>query len=381
MLSFSVHDAVGGIRSLEGAWRTLEHACAERFTYFQSFDWCATLITSQGGHAALVAEPRVVTIWRGGRLVLLWPGMVTTMPPGVRVLSVLGAPHSQYCTALGSNEPCDAAVAAAFRGAIATQGDIDLVSFDLVPSGSILDQLVRDWANAVAGANETAFCQLDSYTGWADHQARLTGKQRRNRQRRRNKLAEVGCLDGRVVWSDDHDHQRLLDFALGWKRTWLKETGRVGAGLAVRGHDAFLAAVPGSASRRDGAMLLSLEIDGRPVAIEVGFLRAGHFYSYMGSFDWALRDLSPGKVAMEECQRWLIENGAHTYDLLGMPADYKASWTNQSLGLRGYLKPLTLKGRVFGEGWLTHLRPALKGTYARLPRSLRRGIAAHWLGA
>jgi CelD/BcsL family acetyltransferase involved in cellulose biosynthesis len=381
MLSFSIHDTVGAIRSLEGPWRALERACPERFTYFQSFDWCVALTSCHGGEVPLVGEPRVISLWRDGRLVLLWPGMVTTLPPGVRVLSVLGAPYSQYCTALRLPGPGDGALAEHFRAAISAHRDIDLVSFDLVPAGSILEVLIANWASQTDAANETAYCRLDAYTDWADLQARLQGKQRRNRQRRRTKLAELGRLETRVVWSGEPDHGRLLDLAFTWKRMWLEETGRVGAGLAIRGHDAFLAALPGSRSGGGGAMLLALEADGRPLAIEVGFLSGGHFYSYMGSFDWQLRDLSPGKVAMEECQRWLIENGAHTYDLLGTPADYKASWTNATLPLRGYMKPLTLKGRIFGEGWLAHLRPALKGTYARLPRFLRRGIAAHWMRA
>ena len=43
-----------------------------------------------------------------------------------------------------------------------------------------------------------------------------------------------------------------------------------------------------------------MSLDGKAIAIEIGFIFKHHYYSYMGAFDLAWRDYSPGKVQMRE---------------------------------------------------------------------------------
>jgi CelD/BcsL family acetyltransferase involved in cellulose biosynthesis len=94
----------------------------------------------------------------------------------------------------------------------------------------------------------------------------------------------------------------------------------------------------------------------------------------MGSFDWELRDLSPGKIQMEMTVCRLIDNGVYAYDLLANPADYKQSWSNREIVLKTFAIPFSWKGRAYAELWLNRLRPALKRTWGTVPVALRRMI-------
>ena len=156
------------------------------------------------------------------------------------------------------------------------------------------------------------------------------------------------------------------------KRVWLAETGRMHAGLLASGTDSFFAGLPGSEKEREGAMLSVLSAGGKPIAIELGFLRGGHYYAYLGAFDWNLRHLSPGKVQMESTVCWLIEHGIEAYDLLTNAADYKESWSNRSENLGTFAQPFSWKGRIYAEAWMPTLRPIIKRMYYAVPGSIRR---------
>jgi CelD/BcsL family acetyltransferase involved in cellulose biosynthesis len=138
------------------------------------------------------------------------------------------------------------------------------------------------------------------------------------------------------------------------------------------GVERFLGKLIGCPKAREGACLSVLRAGERVVALELGFLRRRHYYSYMGSFDWDLRDLSPGKVQMEMTVCWLIDNGAEAYDLLANPAEYKQSWSNREIALKAFAVPFSWKGRVYAGTWLTRLRPALKRLWHAAPLAWRR---------
>src|SRR5690606_22574853 len=128
-----------------------------------------------------------------------------------------------------------------------------------------------------------------------------------------NRLARLGELQFSMVWPGDPSFPVLVRACAAMKRQWLMETGRYSTGFGMKGYDDFLAGLSGDSETLSGACLSVLEADDRVVALELGFIKNHHYYAYLGGFDWALRDLSPGKVQMDMTVRWLVDHGIIAY--------------------------------------------------------------------
>jgi CelD/BcsL family acetyltransferase involved in cellulose biosynthesis len=369
-LNSRVLKTLAEIEAVAEDWRTLEGDCADPMGYFQTYDWCRNWVDRfcrDGAHA-----PHVVTVWQGDLLVALWPCMVVDSL-GLKRLETLGVPHSQYCGILMRAETPRGDVAPLLRAAVRRSG-CDVVLSRAVLAGSALDRVLDDEMR-IGDDNEASVLDLSGFASPEDYVAQLGKLQKRNRNRRRNHLARLGDLRFDVLWPDDTDFAPLVAQCTSMKRRWLAETGRFSTGFAMTGYDAFLAALPGDGSRKEGACLSVLRSGDRVVALELGLLRQQHYYAYVGGFDWDLRQFSPGKVQMDFTVSWLIEQGVDSYDLLINPADYKASWTNRSVPVTSRAKALTWKGQVYASAWLPSVRPALKRLHARIPMMIERIVA------
>jgi CelD/BcsL family acetyltransferase involved in cellulose biosynthesis len=202
----------------------------------------------------------------------------------------------------------------------------------------------------------------------ADYVARLSKARRRSRSRRSKGLAERGTVSFRALQPEHPDYARILTRAMAYKKSWLARTGRVSLGLSMPGHAAFLAGIG------KGPVLFELAVNGETIAAELGFLRNRHFYSYLGSFDWAWRDLSPGKAQMDLALEWLIAQGAEAYDLLAHRTSYKDSWSDTEIPLHGHVVEITTRGAIYARCWINTARPALKRAMASIPEEYRAGL-------
>ena len=291
---------------------------------------------------------------------------------GIRRLQVLGEPHTQYGGMLRDPAVLDVQMAAAMAEAVRSHTSSDVAVFAGVPAESALNAVLADESALPGYANRAAVLDLSAYQSADDYFAGLSKLQKRNRNRRRNHLARLGELEFSVLWPDDPEFRPLLQTAIDMKRVWLKHQRRISLGLATPGHDAFLASLEGDSARLEGACLSVLRVGGRPVALELGVIASGHYYAYLGGFDWELRELSPGKVQMEMTVGWLIENRIRAYDLLGNGDAYKSSWSNIDVPLRAYARAYTPIGHLYSALWLPTIRPAIKRMHRAAPDMLRR---------
>lgn len=347
-------------------WQALEAASADPLSYFQSFAWCRNWVAQFCGDGV---RPYIVTVWQGETVVAIWPQMIV-FNAGVKRLETLGVPHSQYCGVLVRDRD-DAQVRRALREA-AEESGCDVVLTRSVLAGSPLQAVVGHMPQIAGSANVASMLDLSSFAHPDAYVAQLGKLQKRNRNRRRNHLARLGDLSFSVLWPGDPEFGALVRLCAEMKRRWLAETGRFSSGFAMRGLEDFLAALPGDRAALEGACLSVLRCGDRVVALELGFLRQGHYYAFVGGFDWELQQLSPGKVQMDFTVAWLIEQGVGSYDLLTNPANYKASWTNSSIAVSGHARALTWRGRLYASTWLPAVRPALKRLHARMPALVER---------
>jgi CelD/BcsL family acetyltransferase involved in cellulose biosynthesis len=347
------------------AWRALDARAADPLSYFQSYDWCACWIDIYGGEDC---RPEIHTLWQGERLVAVWPLMLT----GGRLkrLEPLSTPHCQYSNMLA--DPALGQEAAENLLAALAEGSHDLALLESVPAGSALAGLLTQTAPLSGRGNTASMLDLSAFASPEDYASRLSKTQRRNRNRRRNALARHGELSFEVLFPGDAGFAAAIPLFLHHKRQWLRETARRGHAIASPDFDRFLTALPGERDPLSGACLFLLKAGDRMAAAELGFVHHGHYYAYLGAFDWALRDASPGKTQMDMTVCWLIEQRVKTYDLLGHPTDYKESWSNRTIGLETYALPTNFVGMAYANLWTARVRPRLQKLYRSLPEQIRR---------
>ncbi|MBJ3783532.1 GNAT family N-acetyltransferase [Devosia sediminis] len=371
-LTSRVLGTLGEIDAIAHAWRALEADCADPLTYFQSFDWCRNWVAqfcADGSHI-----PYVVTVWQGDTLLALWPRMIVESA-GIRRLETLGVPHSQYCGILMRQDAGPFGEIAALLRRQVRQSGCDVILSRAVLAGSVLERVLGDKPRVEGADNAASMLDLSGFASADDYVARLGKLQKRNRNRRRNHLARLGALDFEVIWPEHRNFAALVTLCIAMKRQWLAETGRLGTGFAMRGLEDFLASLEGNPAALEGACLSVLRAGDRVVALELGFIRSGHYYAFVGGFDWDLQALSPGKVQMEFTVAWLIGQGVTGYDLLINPAEYKASWTNRSIAVSSRAEALNWRGRFYAGAWLPRIRPALKRLHADIPILVERVMA------
>jgi CelD/BcsL family acetyltransferase involved in cellulose biosynthesis len=349
-------------------WQELEAAASGHLDWFQTYDWCAKWMRH---HGARRYRPHVLALWEARRLVALWPLMVERKRLGFRILKTLGDPHTQYSSLLTRDGWLAPQQADALRAAALSARVADAAVIRSVPDSSPLAAVISEKMKSSSLRSEASILDLSAYATPDDYAASLGKSQRRNRAKRRNAVLRSGDTRFLVLRPQDPDFQQLLHTCLAFKQDWLHQTGRVGAGLVRSGHGDFLGSLEKRPTGTDGPYLFALAVSGAPIAIESGFLRNGHFYSYIGGFDWAKRDLSPGKVLMEMIVGWLIGFGAKAYDLLANRSAYKESWSNRTVALDTYLADFTLIGGMYSGIWVPSARPALKKAYEALPVELR----------
>lgn len=369
-------DSLAAMDAIGSDWQALERRAADSLAYFQSYDWCRSWCAHYAGGAGR-AGIRVYAGYLGDRLVIVWPMMLTGDRYAVRKLVALTEPHCQYGNILIDPDAADVAadlVAACWR-MIRAREKADAIVLDSVPAAAAPSRLHgSDLAGVPAGVNSAM--DLTRFAGcYEAYRAGLKSTTRRSRNKRRNKLTGCGALDYSVRFGGARGYGELVRIGIAMKRSWLEETGRPTQALNLPHVPEFLASLSNNAAGDNGAVAAALMLDGRPIAVEIGFLYHRRFYSYLGAFDWDLRDYSPGKVQLEEALRWCIERGVEVYDLLGDASSYKSDWCNVTTPLTTYRAAHTLYGRAYLGVWRDTVRPAMKRAFERMPLGLRARLA------
>jgi len=371
-------DSLAGMDGIRSEWQALEARAADSLAYFQSYDWCRNWCAhyASGDRPAI----RVYIGHLAGRPVIVWPLMLTGDRYAVRKLVALTEPHSQYGNILVDPDAATAGMAADLIETcwrtIQRREKADAVVLDSVPEAALPPGLCANAGLTAVRVGLNSAMDLTRFDGsYESYRSGLKSTTRRSRHKRRNKLAALGSLGYRVHFGGTPAYAELVGIGIATKRVWLEETGRPAQALNLPRVPEFLASLPNNATGDNGAVAAALTLDGRPIAVEIGFLYHRRFYSYLGAFDWSLRDYSPGKVQLEEALKWCLERGIEIYDLLGDASSYKSDWCNITTPLTTYRAANTIYGQAYLSVWRDNLRPALKRAFESLPLGLRCRLA------
>jgi dTDP-4-amino-4,6-dideoxygalactose transaminase/CelD/BcsL family acetyltransferase involved in cellulose biosynthesis len=190
------------------------------------------------------------------------------------------------------------------------------------------------------------FSDVDALLGGRD------GHFRSNLRRRWRKLGAKGDVCFRRI--DRYDPQMLEAFyrleESGWK-------GEEHSAIACRPETrSFYESMVHLASERGWLSMYALELNGLPIAIQLGLAAHGRYSIPKVAYDESFGDCSPGHLLMERVLGDCLERGMRELDFLGPSMQWKSDWTahRRSFGFayvfRDSAYGRTLHSLKFGTG-------------------------------
>lgn len=108
----------------------------------------------------------------------------------------------------------------------------------------------------------------------------------------------------------------------GWK-------GRAGGAIACDPTvEAFYRNMLRRASDAGHLLCHSLNLDGRPIAMDIGLMMNGRYYSPKIAYDEAFSKYAPGQLLIRHTINNVAELGGERYDFVGPRSHHKAFWTD-----------------------------------------------------
>jgi CelD/BcsL family acetyltransferase involved in cellulose biosynthesis len=310
-------------------------------------------------------ELAVHVAYRDGRLVGALPLCLRTKH-GLRVLSFVGGDTALADLLVADGERPEVAAALAERAASAGQDFADLSG---LPAGSRLVEALGPSALTLIERSEAPV--LDLSAGWdAVYRSKLGSKRRNHHRRRRRQLAELGRVDVEVARTPAELEQALED---AFRLHLLRWNGRPdGSGFASPVGMSFHRATVQELALLDVPRIVTLKIDGRPVAFHYYLALEGRMYVHRIAFDPAFGRFSPGLVNTLDAIETAAAEGVTRVEFLGGAERYKVELADhleplyQGFGLARSLKgQAAVAGRVGGIRVRKQLKrsPALRRFY------------------
>lgn len=207
----------------------------------------------------------------------------------------------------------------------------DVMRFTRVVEGSDLDRALSGALSQCAGRNRfrleppSFFLTLpDRYETYLNARS---GKFRNYLRRMEKGLQALGSVRFRRTGSSEAlvaDYEALLNVE--------RESWKHGHGTAISAVDhqqAFYGAMAAGALDAGRLHLTFLELDGVPVAYNLGLLAHGRYFYLKTSFREACRRSGVATIARARLIRMLIEQGIREFDFPGEPYEWEAQWTNE----------------------------------------------------
>jgi CelD/BcsL family acetyltransferase involved in cellulose biosynthesis len=361
--------SLAGLLAMESGWRALEQKPGACRTVFQCFDWVSTWCrTYCAGNNC--PDIHVIAGYDKNRLVFVWPLMLTRRA-GLNVLCWLTEPFGQYGDVLCDQQSCAKLWVANALRFIRRFNGIDILRLRHVRDDSVIAKAAAsELVNAQL--NERApYLDLTQYGTEADYENRYTGTQRKRRKKIRKHLEDIGAVTfSRVALGSMSD--AAITTAISEKNKWLSERGRINKVLGCPAHVQFLKALARAPQNDCATVVTELKAGDRPVSWEISFRFAGTHFAYITSHANDLTNLSPGRLHFDYSQRACLADGMKAFDLM-VPYDaHKESWSSGCMPTQDYYLPFSRKGLIAGKLYLSHIRPALRALYYRMPQSLLR---------
>jgi CelD/BcsL family acetyltransferase involved in cellulose biosynthesis len=364
--TLSLVTSLAALRDLADKWRDLEVNTMQTTSVFQSFDWTVAWAETY----AIANSGKSLHILAGyddNELVFVWP-LMRVSRFGISILTWMTDPFGQYGDVLVRKSHCPKQWINGATSFLKRLRDVDILRLRHVRDDSHVADFAKSKLFDGRMTEMAPYLDLSQFQNEEAYDARYTSVQRKRRKKIKKGLEEMGAVSyARLpngVLAD-----KAMKQAIDEKNQWLAERGRMNRVLGCPGHLEFLKAL----SRRFGGsvevIVSELKAGNTPVSWEVGFRYGGRHFAYITSHVNALTDYSPGRLHMDLSQRDALKNGMTAFDLMVPNDAHKESWSSHKVATNDYYLPLSLKGAVFGHGFIRTVRPILRHIYYKIAAS------------
>jgi CelD/BcsL family acetyltransferase involved in cellulose biosynthesis len=294
-------------------------------------------------------EPEIHVAYQDGELVGAAP-LCVTKRAGLRMLSFQGGSQSALADLLVDGE---SSVATRLAERIACSRHDFANLYGLPAESRLVDALGPGRLRLVERSEAPV---LDLRDGWeAVYRAKMSPKSRSLHGRRRRQLERLGRLEYTVARTPDELEPALEEcFALHEVRWNARPDGSQFATPAGR---RFHRAALRNLAPFDVLRIVTMRLDGRPIAFHYDFLLEGRLYVHRLAFDPAFARQSPGLLTTLEAIRNAADEGATFVEFLGGAERYKVQLADrfeplyEAIGLAR-----TLQGRAAVAGLESGIR-------------------------
>ena len=376
---FDLVTSRAGFEALAADWNDLFQRAGRGTQAFQTFDWnwhwCNHYLAEGSRDTQSLA---IVTGRRAGRLVMVWP-LVATRIGGLRQLTWMGEPVSQYGDVLVEESPgALALLREAWRFTLRTAAP-DLMWLPKVRADAAIAPLIAELGAIAAQQREAPYLDRPADAGVDPVSTRASAQTRKKRRSLNRRLAKLGAVTF-AQHAGGAAARALAARTIDMKRTQLKNRGIISPALADERSAAFFADAVDGLGHSTGAGVFTLDSNGELAAAGIFIGCKDRVCFHITAFDARYEKVSVGTLLLSQAIARSFADGYRTFDLLP-PADaYKARRAHAAVGVTDWALPTSLKGRAYTRLYLVFARPALKAVLAGLPKPLRRFIASRYLG-
>jgi CelD/BcsL family acetyltransferase involved in cellulose biosynthesis len=348
MISVREVRSAAELAELRGAWQELLESSPVR-NVFATHEWMSTWWKHFGAGQRLL----VLVLSRGREVVGIFPWWIgrTARAGGVfRKVGFLGTGLSDYLDVV-LPAPTPQVFQAVLDYLERTRGGWDFLDLREIPEGSATAQTLaaciaeRGRDVEILGDSKCPYLPIES--DWSTYAAARMGKHSRKHVRNRRKRLEVaGDVQIRVV-EDLRDPAPLHRIAGMTERETDGGGGRRRAIFADPRSRAFFQEISTLFAERGWLHLAMLDVNGRTIGYDYGFVYDRKYALYFTGFDPAFSELSPGRVLIQEVLEGCFARRLQEVDFLRGVEPWKSAFTDrerQNQRLR--LFRTSLRGRL-----------------------------------
>ena len=141
-----------------------------------------------------------------------------------------------------------------------------------------------------------------------------------------------------------------------------------------------MAAAAGTDTRTTGGSVFTLRLDGRPIAVAIGFRCKSRLMLHLISHAADVEKHGAGVLNLEAILRIAEAEGLEAVDLLPPKAEYKLDWADTAVRVGDHVWAASTRGSLAVQMIERFARPRLKATLERLPVGIRQRLSQRLLG-
>lgn len=357
------------IIALAPAWRELSGSL-KGSCFFQSPAWCLHVSKEMSStHSDELFEPIVAAVWRGPKLVAVWP-LSLRNANGLRILTSLAAPFDQYTDMLSENPAVGAQATRLVAKALRQEVSADGMILRKVKTASALRVLTRDFASIIDEGDRAPQIRFEEGQTFTDYTSGINAKTRKNIRNYKNRLKREGQLDHQVL--EGAAIAAALRKSFSVRRKWLEDTGQSSAGFRNASFERVVCKLAENDTPDLGLIAFALTLNGVMIAIQWGFIHQGCYYAYLSSRDPEFEAYSIGRIHLQMVLEHCHKIGVTRVDLMVPDVPYKKTWATSTDEVVDVIWPWSVRGYLYLRIYNQTLRPHFKQLVQWLPTSLRR---------